>query len=441
MTLIFFILLSLLLLFYLAVPLFVPGQSDALPDMHDPVLQDLEEEREALLRAIRELDARDDLAAAKRLELRERYEAKTAKVLRALDEYKQKNGQTAEAVAAAPKRLGAALPLLSLGILALMLAGVGLSVRNLVPEIEAAQDAPATLSEAQFARLEKLVSSRPSAQTLALLADGYWQAQRPQEAKQTYTRMVETLKAPPSLAYLRLGMLELSSDPAKAQAHLATYSQKEPDDPQGSLYLGESYYAQNKLADAIVSWQRYLQTPRGQSDTDTAQRVKLAQKLQGLLQQAKDQPSEANMLKVANTYWQAQDIAHAVDWYLRILQEKNVHSGVALSRVGQALFFSGRNDEAITILERAAQVRPQDLPTLLFLGNAQFTKQNYRAAIATWTRYVDAAGGEAKAGRVPNLIKNAEKLLRESSSQSSNRQAQNAAAARAPTLPLRQAKP
>ena len=74
------------LLLLVAAPLLLSGFSDPLPDLRDPVTVDLEEERDALLRAIRELEQRTDLAESRREELRRRYEAKAALVLRQLDE-------------------------------------------------------------------------------------------------------------------------------------------------------------------------------------------------------------------------------------------------------------------------------------------------------------------------------------------------------------------
>ena len=73
----------------------VPDQADPLPNLRDPITQDLEEERDALFRAIQELDARADLPEQRRAELHTRYEAKAAKVLRALDERQAElRGQT-----------------------------------------------------------------------------------------------------------------------------------------------------------------------------------------------------------------------------------------------------------------------------------------------------------------------------------------------------------
>src|SRR6056297_2845217 len=86
MTIVLIVLLALVLTALVVLPLAMPSQADPLPDDRDPLTQDLEEERDALLGAIRELDAREDLGAARREELRARYEAKAARVLRSLDE-------------------------------------------------------------------------------------------------------------------------------------------------------------------------------------------------------------------------------------------------------------------------------------------------------------------------------------------------------------------
>ena len=49
MTAVFIVVLAVLLFVYLVIPLVVPGQTDRLPSLRDPVTQDLEEERDALL--------------------------------------------------------------------------------------------------------------------------------------------------------------------------------------------------------------------------------------------------------------------------------------------------------------------------------------------------------------------------------------------------------
>ncbi|HET8984368.1 MAG TPA: hypothetical protein VFN03_01290, partial [Trueperaceae bacterium] len=94
-TTILIVLLALIAFLYVLLPLLFPAQSDPLPDDRDPILTDLQEERDALFRAIRELDAREGSApersareafAPQRLaELRTRYEAKAAKALEAID--------------------------------------------------------------------------------------------------------------------------------------------------------------------------------------------------------------------------------------------------------------------------------------------------------------------------------------------------------------------
>src|SRR5690606_3207504 len=78
--------LALIAFAYVALPLLSPTQTDPLPDDRDPVLADLQEEKAALFHAIRELEARADLAPERREQLRARYEAKAAKVLRAIDD-------------------------------------------------------------------------------------------------------------------------------------------------------------------------------------------------------------------------------------------------------------------------------------------------------------------------------------------------------------------
>ena len=101
LTLIFIALLALIAFAYVALPLLLPDQADTLPDYSDPVLAGLRDERDALYRAIKELDTRLDLPAERRAQLRERYEARAAKTLGAIDE-RNLELQSAPKRAAAP---------------------------------------------------------------------------------------------------------------------------------------------------------------------------------------------------------------------------------------------------------------------------------------------------------------------------------------------------
>ena len=101
MTEILLVLFTVILTAYVALPMIFSNQSDPLPDLHDPVLQDLEEERDALFQAILELESREDLPKSQRDALRARYEAKATLVLRALDtrEHDLDGSQTSRQIA------------------------------------------------------------------------------------------------------------------------------------------------------------------------------------------------------------------------------------------------------------------------------------------------------------------------------------------------------
>lgn len=406
MTLIFIAVLAALLFIYLALPLFVPGHSDRLPDLRDPVTQDLEEERDALLRAIRELDARDDLPEARRAALHARYEAKTAKVLRALDERQE---------AEPPPRPVKRRPLLSVAALALLAAGLGgaaFVANTAPPEVVAENGNAPVISGRALGRLEQAAQRDPSEANLLALGDGYWQAQSADKAQTVYQQVVSEIEPVPAVAFERLGMLQLQTDVAQALRYLELARNADPNNLETLYFLGEIYYANQDMAAAREAWQSYLRAPGGAGDAEVQARLKLAQTFAPLLAAVEKTPSEANLLALAGSLWTNQERARAVDYYFQVLTDKNPHSAVALSRVGQQLFFTGRNEEAIAILGRARDLEPNNLQTLLFLGNAHFTLGQYRRAITVWQAYVSSAGGPAQAGRVPGLIADAQERLR-----------------------------
>ncbi len=407
MTTVFIIVLAVLLFIYLAVPLLVPGQTDTLPDLRDPVTQDLEEERDALLRAIRELDARTDLPEARRDALRTRYEAKTAKVLRALDE------RPVSSVDTRTRRASPwALSLASVTMLGAGLGGAVFMAQNASPEIVAADGSTASITGRQLTGLERAAARDPSEENLLALADGYWQAQNGDKAQEVYLQVLNTVKPVPAVAYERLGMLQLQVNVASALKYLELARNAAPNNLETLYFLGEIYYANQDMTAAAEAWQSYLNAPGGAGDKEVEGRLELAQTFAPLVIAVNKTPNEKNLLALANSYWTRQERSRAVDYYFRLLTEANPQNATALSRVGQQLFFGGRNKDAIAVLVRARTLEPTDLQTLLFLGNAHFALGQYRKAIEVWQSYVEIAGGKAKAGRVPSLIANAEQRLR-----------------------------
>jgi cytochrome c-type biogenesis protein CcmH len=405
-SLVIIVVLALMTFAYLAIPLLFPQTSDPLPDATDPVLQELEEERDALFRAIRELDAREDLSGERRDALRARYEAKAAKVLRALDE-RQAREEGVKMPAAAPARRRG-VPYAMLSLLGIMVVSGSLLGGYVLPRV--GQDATITTAdEARLAAgrdlqaLQRAASSEPSTANLLALAEGYWQVEDFDNAQQVYRQIVADSEPVPALAYRQLGLLTLQEDLETGLAYLEQARDADPADLYTLYLLGEVYLAVGRTSDAIAAWESYLAQPGGADDEEVQSRIAFAE-----LQQAADNdPSETNLVALADAYWSMNNREAAANLYGKVLMELNPQHPQALSRIGQMLFFSGRFDDAIGVLERARAVDAQNLDTLLFLGNAHFSLEQYDDAIEVWEDYVARAGGPDQAGRVPSLIENA----------------------------------
>jgi tetratricopeptide (TPR) repeat protein len=383
--------LAILLFAYLAIPLLFPSQSDPLPDLRDPVTQDLEEERDALLRAIRELDARTDLPEARRAELRGRYEAKAARVLRALDE--RQRAAPPERPEAPPRALSAVALTLLVGVL----VGATFVTSSLPPEVRSLDGGPPAITGRELQRLERAAARDPSEANLLALADGYWRADNGDAAEALYIRITQEISPPPAVALQRLGFLRLQVNLAEAVQYLELARNAEPDNLETLYILGEVHYASRNMEAATEAWEAYLAAPGGAGDAEVEARLELARTFAPLMAAAEADPSAANLGALADAHWESGERDRAVDVYFRLLTEADPHHARALSRVGQQLSLGGRFEDAAAVLERALALAPQDAATHLFLGTARFAAGDYAAAADAWEDYARATQDESVA--------------------------------------------
>jgi mono/diheme cytochrome c family protein len=403
---------------YAAVPLLFPRQVDPLPDERDPILLDLEEDREALFRAIRELDAREDVVVATRDRLRARYEAKAAGVLRAIDERRAVLRGTSQPPEPSTRR---GLPWASLTLLAVM----GLSAAALGPFVlpRVGQNATVTtffeaeLRAAEALRdLQRAAEREPSVAAFMDLAEAYWQLEDATGAETAYRRVLLQAEAEgsglaPALAYRRLALLAAGNDLELARDYLLQARQSDPTDAETLFGLAELHFALGDLDRSAEAFRAYLATPAGAGDVEAEERLALVERLGPALADLFADRNPATLQAVGDVFWAEGAIDQAVEAYFEILTQHDPRHAHALARTGQLLFLRGRSDDAIAVLERAADaaggleaLEPQ---ASLFLGNARFSQGDDAGAIEAWQAHVSVVG-EERAGRVPALIATAE---------------------------------
>jgi len=432
LTAILIVLLALITVAYAAAPL--TGRRslvDPLPDVRDPVLVDLEEERDSLLRAIRELDGRLDLPTERRDELRARYESKAATVLKALehargeargavDSAADARARAADGPASAARRLPlGALALL--GVAAVTTALLGTFVLPRVGQGTVTTFFPDELQAAEALRdLVRAAEREPDVANLMALGDAYWQLADAEGAEETYRRVValasddSTSAGAPPLAYKRLALLVLQSDLPAALELLKEARAVDPTDPETLYAIGELSFALGELEASAEAFGAYLGTPEGAGDPDAEARLALVEAIGPAAAAVAERRDRDNLIAMADVFWAAGANDPAVELYFEVLSEHDAAEPTALSRVGQLLFTRGRSDDAIGLLERAAraaggltELEPQ---ASLFLGNAYAVRGDDENAIRAWQAHVDLVGAEA-AGRVTGLIEGAQLRL------------------------------
>lgn len=428
LTAILIVLLALITVAYAAAPL--TGRRslvDPLPDERDPVLVDLEEERDSLLRAIRELDGRLDLPADRRDELRARYESKAATVLKALERARSEAPGDADSAAEARARAADARPatgrrlpigaLALLGVVAVTTAALGSFVLPRVGQGTVTTFFADELSTAEALRdLIRAADRDPNAANLMALGDAYWELADAEGAEETYRRVVAlasddgTSVGAPPIAYKRLALLVLQRDLPAALELLREARAVDPTDPETLYAIGELSFAQGELDASIEAFGAYLATPEGAGDPDAEARLALVQAIGPAANAVAEVRDRDNLMALADVFWTSGANDPAVEIYFEVLSEHDAFEPTALSRIGQLLFTRGRTDDAIGLLERAAsaaggltQLEPQ---ASLFLGNAYAVLGDDESAIRAWEAHVEVVGVE-DAGRVTGLIEGA----------------------------------
>lgn len=444
-------LLALIAFAYAALPLLSPRHADPLPDDTDPVLAGLEEEKAALLRAIAELDAREDLAAERREQLRRRYEAKAAATIKALDARRaavaargRRGTAPAASGTAAPSGAGDAsalaggspatvgqasapagespappgespapggespapaggaaparprrAPVAAVALLAFAVATAAFLPSYVLPRV--GLDATVTTTDAEAARLirdlRRAADREPTAENLVALGDAYLSVGELEDARAAYLRAAEADDA--SLpVFQRLTVLALQTDLGEAQSWLERAAAVAPEDAETLFLLSEVAYANGDMETSEGTLRRYVDLVGGPPNETVAARLELFARVDGLAAAAEADPSEENLLALADLYWRAGDVRSAAGAYVRVLTELNPQQPVALSRMGEALLASGAPSDAAALLERAAAAGGGLEPSAqLALGEAYVRLGRFDEAVAVLEAY-QASGGD-----------------------------------------------
>jgi mono/diheme cytochrome c family protein len=124
--------------------------------------------------------------------------------------------------------------------------------------------------------------------------------------------------------------------------------------------------------------------------------------------------SQKSLLEFGQVAWDAKDYERAAKVYGSILRDVDKREPTALTRYGSLLFFAGRNQEALDLLNAATTVDPKQAEAWLTKGNIYFgALNNPKKALEAWTTYKAVAGPDASS-RVADLMAAAETRLLDS---------------------------
>ena len=123
--------------------------------------------------------------------------------------------------------------------------------------------------------------------------------------------------------------------------------------------------------------------------------------------------SQKSLLEFGQVAWDAKDYERAAKVYASVLRADK-REPTALTRYGSLLFFAGRNEEALELLNAATKVDPKQAEAWLTKGNIYFGALNDpKKALESWKVYKSVAGPDASS-RVADLMAAAETRLLDS---------------------------
>ncbi len=385
---------------YVAAPLLFPSMNDPLPDDRDPRLLELKEERDALYRAIRELDARSGMSAERIDELRRRYEAKAAVTLAAID------AREAEIQGRHPRveRRGRRSAVVPVALLATVIAIAAALPSFVLPRV--GQDATVTTTDVDRARqlqaLQNAAATAPNADNLLALGDFYVEVGQLPDARDAYLAITDLDGEVPKGAYQRLAMLDLQSDLAGSLEWLKLARALDPLDVDTLTWLTEVAYALGELETALDAG-RSLAAVRTDDDPQAAQRLALLEEVVPLTLAAEADPSRENLLALADAYWRHGERERSIDPYFAVLSRHDPQDPLALGRTGQMLLRAGRPEDSAMVIERAAEsagaLSSLELETQFALGSAYLDLGDFEAAARALETYLESDPNDAFGAR------------------------------------------
>jgi len=148
--------------------------------------------------------------------------------------------------------------------------------------------------------------------------------------------------------------------------------------------------------------------------TDPAQmKAMLDQATAPLIAAVQQNPNDFDsMVRLANTYYDAQQYPDAIQYYEKALQIQPNNADV-ITDLGTAYWYTGDPDQAITRFKKSLQIRPNHAGTLFNMGIVEWQgKMNPGAAVTAWEQLLKANPDYPQKQQVEDFIARAKQHIK-----------------------------
>ncbi|MBN1673576.1 MAG: tetratricopeptide repeat protein [Kiritimatiellae bacterium] len=253
--------------------------------------------------------------------------------------------------------------------------------------------------------LEEALNSLPDDYAILLMLGGTYEETGDQEKAVAYFRRASQTHPPKVTPFLKLALLQMEADPAKALEILEEAVQLMPDEPDPYIYAGFVHNHAKQYKAAVAAFERAEPVVQRAEDADVETKAKFyfwygaACERDGQIERAETlfercleiDPERDQAYNYLAYMWaeRAENLDKALR-YVRKALNKDPNNGAYIDTLGWIYYQRKEYEKAEKELERAHEIMPEDATVAEHLGDVLLILKGPAEAVRLWKRSLES---------------------------------------------------